>query len=1831
MHQSLVHKDRSVRLSAGQVLVEIMAFYNRVGQISWIRAERVFDTFYELLRDARDPVKETLLITVGRVGRVTTTNFLGVAISCLISRLADPNPALKGIAYMQLLSLAKVHGKTPYKLLNPYVGDIARYLVAHWPHQPTLLLETCRLVSQEPSEFISGTLVHTLPLLFANRNKIVIEKIAQNLSSTPSALFLDFSKDILTQVFLLPDQVQTDKALDFILQLMPTPRGGSINAQTLARSCIIELLGTFVFMLGSEESKKVQEAMRALCRLENFLPSSKGRKPMPASDGVGNFLKSHILGLIQYLVDKLQGVQGRETMASKQQTLRGLGALINHIGTEISIVAPQIMATLQVTLGAPELSNVTLNSWFAFVRTLDPGDALPHAGPISASLISYWQSLSPYGREVAGNILRYLVLDIGNSVHVDGLDDVVDVSSIGELSDVHIRLQTIRRGWSVEDRLRRLLERVSSDSLTVTLQALKEVRSLLDEQRNFFQCLASGDLFDALIGRTLRILSSAAARDVDGMDNVRLMAFECIGAIGALDPDRLDLGMGDSRLIVLKDFADEDESILFAMHLIKDVLVSTFRSTSDMGYQTNLAYAIQELLKFCQFNVSLMSSGRFTTSASLKARIRWDSLPKHVLETITPLLESRYTMKEKTLPAFELPIYPHYGTYREWLQQWTTWLISEAKGEAQKMFQPFRSVVRNKDVGVAHHLLPHLVLHTLVSGEEVRIWSIRSEIIAVLEDQVDETSSSSADKKLLSAQVVFMLLDHLSKWARLTRKELGDKKNEAKRPRGSRPAANEQLTRIDSVLSSIDQDLMAKAAFQCKAYARSLMSFERHVASLQERNANSVEIQSCYERLHEIYCNLDEPDGMEGISTLVLSPTLEHQIRQHESTGRWTSAQSCWELRLQQSPDNLDYHIGLLRCLRNLGHYDTLRTHVKGVLTRNPDWKPSLLGFEVESAWIIGDWNDVHALIDGSEVSTPPAIMARLLLAVREGNLDNIAHALSRARMALGNPIVASGGREYRHTYEAVLNLHLVHEVELIHRFSSEQMQTGRSRRSEAQDELTEILNTRLNSTLPSFRTREPILSMRRTAYGISRQRCDALSGEIGRSWLTTAKIARKAGHWQTAYSAILQAQESRTAFSLMQKARLIRSTGEPLRALQELEHYLQTTRRQDDAEMIDLTEDGSELKPLKAKAELLRARWMEESDRYEMSEVHKVFHQATELWQKWESGMFYYGKYQDHCFDSIPPTDPKIRGLRMRLATIRCFTKAMKYGNKFIYQTVPRLLTIWLDMGEDPAVRSDECFTKITAEISRAINGVPAFKWYTAFPQIASRVGHEYQPVFEVLAHLISTVIKEFPQQALWLFASVVKSRNENRASRGRAILERLKSSCVNELAHVSSLVNASLAMVNGLLALCDFPAPDPARNAGADARTTLSMKRDIPQLAKLMPSSLIVPLQESLTATLPPTSSTINTHHQPFPPNLPTFDHFSDEIDVMRSLAKPRKVTIHGSDGQTYAFLGKPKDDLRKDARLMDFNSIINKILNMNSDSRRRQLHIRTYGVVTLNEECGFIQWVPDTIAMRYVLLPLYETRGQKGWGPELQAIFDKIRKASDNEAGKLFANEVLPMYRPVFHEWLLETFPEPSTWLASRLVYTRSAAVMSMIGFILGLGDRHCENILLDTNTGSVVHVDFNCLFEKGKMLEVPERVPFRLTQNMLDGFGITGAEGIFRIACEITMGLLRENKDTLMTVLDPFIHDPLVEWEDEKRKIERRQATRRHAHNKSQIDLRMLAKTALSSIEKKLRGIHRTSRDRVEKEMSTSNLVQMLVQEATDNANLGKMYPGWAPWQ
>lgn len=69
----------------------------------------------------------------------------------------------------------------------------------------------------------------------------------------------------------------------------------------------------------------------------------------------------------------------------------------------------------------------------------------------------------------------------------------------------------------------------------------------------------------------------------------------------------------------------------------------------------------------------------------------------------------------------------------------------------------------------------------------------------------------------------------------------------------------------------------------------------------------------------------------------------------------------------------------------------------------------------------------------------------------------------------------------------------------------------------------------------------------------------------------------------------------------------------------------------------------------------------------------------------------------------------------------------------------------------------------------------------------------------------------------------------------------------------------------------------------------------------------------------------------------------------------------------------------------------------------------------------------------------------------------------------------------------------------WLERRATYTRSLAVNSMVGHILGLGDRHPSNVLLERSTGKVVHIDFGDCFEVAMHREkFPEKVPFRLTR-------------------------------------------------------------------------------------------------------------------------------------
>lgn len=77
--------------------------------------------------------------------------------------------------------------------------------------------------------------------------------------------------------------------------------------------------------------------------------------------------------------------------------------------------------------------------------------------------------------------------------------------------------------------------------------------------------------------------------------------------------------------------------------------------------------------------------------------------------------------------------------------------------------------------------------------------------------------------------------------------------------------------------------------------------------------------------------------------------------------------------------------------------------------------------------------------------------------------------------------------------------------------------------------------------------------------------------------------------------------------------------------------------------------------------------------------------------------------------------------------------------------------------------------------------------------------------------------------------------------------------------------------------------------------------------------------------------------------------------------------------------------------------------------------------------------------------------------------------------------------------------------------------------------------------------------------------PEKVPFRLTHNMVDAFGVTKIEGVFRKCCEESLRVLRENRESLMSVLETFIHDPLCEWNKKRVNNEIKKVFNNHNNN------------------------------------------------------------------
>ena len=405
---------------------------------------------------------------------------------------------------------------------------------------------------------------------------------------------------------------------------------------------------------------------------------------------------------------------------------------------------------------------------------------------------------------------------------------------------------------------------------------------------------------------------------------------------------------------------------------------------------------------------------------------------------------------------------------------------------------------------------------------------------------------------------------------------------------------------------------------------------------------------------------------------------------------------------------------------------------------------------------------------------------------------------------------------------------------------------------------------------------------------------------------------------------------------------------------------------------------------------------WMEERNGQHSGNIVADFIQITKDHPSWAKGSFLLGRYYNRLYQSerarlkegkVNP-DGKSKDMSSTLANLaflvcKQYGKSLAFGTKYLYQTMARMLTVWLDLGEaavklNPNSDGHNEVEKIWEKarqtnfiITKLMQKLPPYQFLTAIPQLVSRISHPNPEVHRVIELLISTVLVVFPQQTLWHLVAVAKSTVDGRANRVQSIFRKVQSDPVALQKDPSILHRFKLAqsLADSLIDLCNHKV--------AREITSISMSRDFRKLQKLVtgtPCSMIIPLEQSLNAELPSVSS---GNHKPFHADLPQIIDFGEKIDVLSSLQRPKKIFMVGSDGVSYPFLCKPDDDLRKDSRLMEFNAIVNKLLKKDPDARKRNLNIRTYAVVPLNEKCGLIEWVDKMNAYRNIISKVYRSK--------------------------------------------------------------------------------------------------------------------------------------------------------------------------------------------------------------------------------------------------------------
>ncbi|KHO10999.1 hypothetical protein MAA_11390 [Metarhizium robertsii ARSEF 23] len=1822
--QSLNSSVRELRVAAGRTLGAFMPV-RPVSNVDEDLIARNRKNTIALLKSTSDQdpahLVETRILAWGQVGRVVSEDELNLVLIKLVDYLGNSNNIVSAFTFNELLNLAEARNTTPRRLLEPFWKSLAYMTTKDMTQRPQRSRAIAELLQISVNDLLLLIQTHALPWLVLDKRQDVIQKIAEarqekevwrqlmdgsNLAATLALLLVQDTGDI---------EEFTKSRLNEI-----SPHFHSLSLLVLFQSepvlIALELLKT----AATADETKRSLVHRALQLMATTILSTNKDPKSKKGNVIGRFLQSHVLGLMARLTDVINDSITLQPLIMEQRSaIVTLEEMLKVCKQYVRVARPQISACLLAVISQESLREACFSCWAAMLAYLDEEDVEALLETTFFIIRRYWGVLDDATATIGKNMLLSLLEKHGAMVEMY-ISKLPSLSYCKGLESVEKTLKAMRPTLAMEEALGVFAQRVSHDNAGVVHQALTELGPYLRDNQSALYTSAVSQRPDNAITTILRSLLDCACKYSGAQIDIARLCVQCIGLIGCLDSNQIETVREQRSIVVLNNFVAPEEMTDFGLFMLEEVLVPSFLSATDTKLQGFLSYAMQELLDKCEIKAACAMNETGMLGGNDIYR-KWIAIPDHAREVMTPFLSSRYMVAPMPPVTVEYPIFHPGKPYGNWLRSFVIDMLREGQHpHADLLFEPLMRVIRVKDLSTAEFLLPYLVIHILLGARssENEKNRIVNELLGVLRHQpADDASYVEREEMKRYCHAVFRCLDYAMRWI------------QEKRAAGRLSAeGKESVARIQRVLDQIPAELISQRATDCNEYSRALFHLEQHAQNMEQQKQDPGDRSRLLEKLQNIYANIDEPDGLEGISSQLHALDINQQILSHKKAGRWASAQTWYEMQLAENPQNTEVQLDLLNCLKQAGQHDVLLNHIEG-MQADPSAENKILPFAVEAAWVTGRWESLAKFTGRFQEDVAQdfnmSVACLFDSLYRRSGPDAFGKAIQSMQDKIASSMTASATASLNAAHEILLKCHVLTDLDVI-------INTKSGNEAERRRTLG-LLDGRLEIIGGRFSDKQYLLGIRRAAMELSRPTFADL--DISGLWLSSARLARKTNSLHQSFNAVLHASRLGDDSATIENAKLLWRDNHHRKAIQMLQGAIERNKfmTQTGPSTSAGTAGTSKLNPqqklLTARAQLLLAKWLDAAGQSHAVALREKYQQPPKTYSTWEKGHYYLGRHYKKILEAEQTlkvedqSDNYVTGEIARLV-IENYVRSLNSGTKYIYQTLPRILTLWLDVGAqvDKAPegkvslsrelhkRRVEQLNMLHAFLDKYIYRLPAYIFYTALPQIVARIAHPNTAVFERLSHIITKVVEAHPRQALWSLIGIMTTKQASeRRVRGAQILQALRGiqRKVDGTSHdVKYLIRTGEKLAEQLLVAC--------QNGDFNSNKTVkaSLSRDLRFQHKCTPCPLVVPVESSLTATLPAVSEHVKKHNA-FSRDVVTIDCFLDDVLVLSSLAKPRRLTARGSDGKSYMLLIKPKDDLRTDQRLMEFNGIINRSLKRDAESSRRQLYIRTYAVVPLNEECGIIEWVPGIKTMRDILLNLYASQKIH---PDYAALRQLMEDASASESKiRIFTDDVLGRFPPLLPLWFIQQFPNPSAWFAARLGYTRSCAVMSMVGTILGLGDRHGENVNLEEGNGGIFHVDFNCLFDKGLTFAKPERVPFRLTHNMVAAMGIYGYEGPFRKSSELTLSILRQQEETLMTILEAFIYDPTLDLQKEKKSSRR-----------GDVSVRLQPQSVVDSIKRKVRGL--LPNENIP--LSVEGQVEELIKQAVDPRNLTAMYIGWCPF-